>query len=126
VPRIVASTIVTSAISTLASSESRSDSDLKKVSYHCRLKPWKSCRERLELNENSTTRTIGANRKTKKRPTKTLRNRGRSKALGGPAGVGGGASAAAGGAAVAVDRDSTALTRWPPSPRAPRRAGRAA
>jgi hypothetical protein len=46
----VATTIVTSAISTLAISESRSDSLSKKRSYQRRLNPSKFCSERVELN----------------------------------------------------------------------------
>ena len=71
----------------LAMSESRSDSDSKNSSYQRRLKPSKSCSERLELKENNTTSTIGANRKRKKTPVKSLRKRGRSKSLGGFAGA---------------------------------------
>ncbi len=59
-------TIVISAISMLATSESRSDSDSKNVSYQRRLKPSKFCSERLELNENRITSTIGTNRTAKK------------------------------------------------------------
>jgi hypothetical protein len=64
VPRIVETTIVMSAICTLAISESRRDSDSKKRSYQRRLNPSKFWSERVELNENSTTSTIGANRNT--------------------------------------------------------------
>ena len=67
-PSIVATTIVISAISMLAISESRSDSDSKNVSYQRRLKPSKFCSERLELNENRITSTIGTNRTRKKSP----------------------------------------------------------
>ena len=65
-PSTVAITIVMSAISMLAISESRSDSVSKNVSYQRRLKPSKFCSDRLELNENRITSTIGTNRTTKK------------------------------------------------------------
>ena len=83
VPSTVATTIVTRAISMLAMSELRSDSDWKNVSYQRRLKPSKFCSDLLELNENRITRKIGANRTRKKRPVKNLRKRGRSKPFGG-------------------------------------------
>jgi hypothetical protein len=125
VPRIVEITIVMSAISRLATSESRSDSDSKNVSYQRRLKPSKFCNERPELNENRTTTAIGANRNRKKTPRKNLRKRGRSKAFGGFRGASR-ASAAAGVPAAAVGLDSTVLTPSPISSRARLRAGRAA
>ena len=80
---MVETTIVASAISMLAISESRSDSLWKNVSYQRQLKPSKSCSERLELNENRITSTIGVNRKTKKTAVYSLRKRGRSKPFGG-------------------------------------------
>src|SRR5215211_5345088 len=106
-------------------SESRSDSDSKKVSYQRVLKPWKSCKERLELNENNTTSTIGAKRNRKKTPMKSLRKRGLSNPFGGlprarPASAATVAGVGAGG------RDSIVLTPWPPWSRARRPAGRAA
>ncbi len=60
VPRTVPTTIVTSPISMLATSDSRRPTLLKNSSYHWRLKPVKFCSEGVELNENSATITSGA------------------------------------------------------------------
>ena len=68
VPSTVPMIIVTNAISRLATSEPRSDSLSKNARYHSRLSPSIRCSERCELNENTTTSTIGANRKTKNSP----------------------------------------------------------
>ncbi len=66
VPSTVPTSIVTNAISRLATSEPRSDSFSKNARYHSRLSPSSRWSERCELNEKTTTSTIGANRKTKK------------------------------------------------------------
>ena len=68
VPSTVPTIIVTNAISRLAISDPRSDSFSKNARYHSRLSPSIRCSERCELNENTTTSTIGANRNTKKIP----------------------------------------------------------
>ena len=68
VPSTVPMSIVTNAISRLAISEPRSDSLSKNARYHSRLSPSIRCSERCELNENTTTSTIGANRNRKKSP----------------------------------------------------------
>ena len=81
VPMIVEATAVSAAISSEANRDWRSDSSAKNSRYHCSEKPSKTFSDLTELNENSTTTTIGANRKRYTQTVKNFRNRGRSKPL---------------------------------------------
>ena len=71
-PIVVATTIVTAAISRLATSDSRSCWSPKKSEYHWVLKPSKFCSETPELNEKRTTIAIGANVQRRKPATTQL------------------------------------------------------
>ena len=62
VPRIVATTIVITAIRSETNSDSRSVGSLRKSEYHCSEKPWNDCSDLTELNEKRTTTAIGMNR----------------------------------------------------------------
>ena len=76
VPSTVPTTIVTRPISMLATSDSRRLTVLKNSSYHCRLKPEKSCSDGVELNENSATIASGAKVKNTNSQKNARRKRG--------------------------------------------------
>ena len=60
-PRTVPTSVATSEISRLATSDERSPGSERNASYHRRLKPEKTCSEFCALDENSATTRIGAN-----------------------------------------------------------------
>ena len=62
VPRIVATTIVITAIRSETNRDSRSVGSLRNSLYHCSEKPWNDCSDLTELNEKRTTTAIGMNR----------------------------------------------------------------